>query len=62
MKQVCLEKVRKAHFLLLFIDRISMRNLFSFNCGVTNLMAHHCWRLDVHKVRLIISGIGSVPG
>jgi hypothetical protein len=37
-------------FLLLLIDRISMRDLTG--C--------HCWRRDTHKVRLIISGIPGI--
>jgi hypothetical protein len=27
-----------------------------------NLMPHHCWHFDTHKVRLVISGIHFIPG
>jgi hypothetical protein len=65
LKDSLLGESVKAHFLLLFIDRISTRDRFSSHCMITTrLTPCHCWHLDTDrcKVRLIISGIHSVPG
>jgi hypothetical protein len=59
---VYLEKVRKAHFLLLLILVGSVLiNEFSFDRTTTDLMPHIAGHLDTYKVRLIISEIISLP-
>jgi hypothetical protein len=40
---------------------IHRQDQFSFDHIMTNLMPHHCWHLDMHKVRLIISRIQFIP-